>query len=178
MIGPSPGRFLGVKRGQDWSERPLSSIMRAVVTSNDTERALQQRIFQQSTLADLATIRQFVRGAAAAGGLAGAALEELIVAVDEAASNIIRHGHQGRPADITVIVAHGPDAVEVTLLDQGPAFDPDSAPPPNTDLPLGQRPFGGMGVQLMRELCDGLHYRRDPGGRNELRLLKKIGRDG
>jgi serine/threonine-protein kinase RsbW len=158
----------------DWAERPLSSMLRAVVMSNSRERILHEQVFRQATLDDLAAIRQFVRRVCAGCGLIGPALEELIVAVNEATSNIVRHGFQGRPADITVSVTCGQNAVQVTLLDQGPAFDPDSAPRPDTTLPLEQRPFGGMGVQLMRELCDGLQYRRDPGGRNELCLVKKI----
>ncbi|MGD8586292.1 MAG: ATP-binding protein [Chloroflexota bacterium] len=148
-----------------------------VVTSSDTERVSHERVFKQATLDDLASIREYVRGAAASGGLAGVDLEELIVAVNEATSNIIRHGFRGRPANIKVVVACDPEAVEVILRDEGPAFDPDSAPRPDTSLSLAERPFGGMGVQLMRELCDELHYRREPAGGNELRLMKKLSQD-
>ncbi len=149
--------------------------MPTIVMSSDTERVLDERLFQAATLADLVSMRDFVRRAAAAAGLAGPALEELVVAVNEAASNIIRHGFEGQPADITVVVAHKVDAVTVTLRDQGPAFDPADAPRPDTSLPLAKRPFGGMGVALIRELCDGLDYRRDAGDVNALRLLKKLG---
>ena len=156
-----------------WQARPLSSIMRAVDTSRNRGPGLHERVFWQVTLGDLATIRDFVRGAAACGGLSGTDVEELVVTVDEAASNIVRHGFRGKPEDIAVTVACGPDAVEVTLVDHIPAFDPREAPAPDTSLPLEARPLGGMGVYLMRELCDDLVYRRSPGGGNELRLLKK-----
>ena len=158
-----------------WRARPLSSIMRAVDTSNNSGPVLQEQTFRQVTLGDLVTIRHFIRQAAASCGLVSTDLEELVVAVDEAATNIVCHGFQGRPADIAVAVACGPDAVEVTLVDQGPAFDPQEPPPPDTSLPLEARPSGGMGVHLMREFCDELDYRREPGGGNELRLLKKKG---
>lgn len=149
--------------------------MRAVDTSRERGPGLHERVFRQATLGDLVTIREFVRGAAASGGLSDTDIEELVVAVDEAATNIVRHGFQGRPADIAVTVVCGPDAVEVTLVDQGPAFDPRKAPPPDMSLPLEARPPGGMGVQLMREFCDDLAYRRSPDGGNELHLLKKRG---
>jgi len=141
--------------------------------SSDSGQTVQERLFRQVTLGDLAAIRHYVRQAAEAGGLDGTALEELVVAANEALSNIIRHGFKGQPADISVTIACSPEAVEVTLRDQGPAFDPHDAPPPDTSLPLEQRPFGGLGVQLMRELCDEMRYRREAGSGNELRLLKK-----
>jgi serine/threonine-protein kinase RsbW len=148
--------------------------MRAVDTDSEAGQLSRERVFQQVTLDDLVALRRFVRQTAVAAGFAGPALEELIVAVNEAASNIVRHGFQGQPADITVVVSCETDTVEVTLLDHGPAFDPDDAPRPDTSLPLAQRPFGGLGVQLMRDLCSGLAYRRDPDGRNELRLSKQM----
>lgn len=140
----------------------------------DTGRASQERLFRQATLGDLAAMRDYVRRTAAAAGFNGPALEELIVAVNEAASNIVRHGFQGQPADISLAVTCDPDQVEVTLVDRGPAFDPRDATRPDTSLPLDQRPFGGLGVQLMRDLCNGFHYRRDGDGRNVLRLSKKM----
>ena len=142
--------------------------------SSDSGQTVQEQLFRQVTLGDLAAIRRYVRQAAAAGGLDGTALEELVLAANEALSNIIRHGFKGQPADISVTVACSPEAIEVTLRDQGPAFDPHDAPPPDTSLPLEQRPFGGLGVQLMRELCDGLEYRRETSGLNELRLQKRM----
>jgi serine/threonine-protein kinase RsbW len=142
--------------------------------SNDTGRVLHERLFQQVTPGDLATLRNFVRQAAGSCGLTGEDLEELVVAVNEAMSNIVRHGFHGQPADIKVVVVRGQDAVEVILRDRGPAFDPQSVPAPDRSLPLAERPFGGMGVQLMRELCDELRYQRDAAGRNELRLLKRL----
>jgi anti-sigma regulatory factor (Ser/Thr protein kinase) len=47
-------------------------------------------------------------------------------------------------------------------------------PSPDMTRPLDDRPFGGMGVHIMRPFCDELSYCRDPRGGNELILLKRI----
>ena len=138
------------------------------------ELVFQELIFRQVTPDDYNAIRRYVREAAGAGGFGGAALEELIVAVNEAVANIVRHGFGQEAADITVKVTGGRDVVEVTLIDRGPAYDPTTAPAPDTTLALEQRPFGGLGVHMMREFCDELRYRRDPRGLNELTLMKRF----
>jgi serine/threonine-protein kinase RsbW len=134
------------------------------------------RVFHDVTLGDLGQIRDFVRETTATGGCEPAVVEELVVAVNEAAANIVRHGYQNEPGEIRVTVVCSPDMVKVTLLDACPVFDPTTVPTPDTTLPLGERPFGGMGVHMMRTFCDELSYRSDSGGGNELILLKRIER--
>jgi anti-sigma regulatory factor (Ser/Thr protein kinase) len=62
----------------------------------------------------------------------------------------------------------------VTLLDTCLGFDPTTVSSPDTSLPLAERPFGGMGVHMMREFCDELTYRRTENNENELTLLKHV----
>ena len=134
------------------------------------------RVFHDVTLDDLGKIRRYVRETAAAGACDLAAIDELIVAMNEAVSNIVRHGYQNEPGDIRVTVICSIEWVKVTLLDDCHHFDPTSVPSPDTTLPLAERPFGGMGVHMMRSFCDELSYCRDSNGGNELTLLKRIDR--
>ena len=126
-----------------------------------------------ANLKNLATIRRFVEGAAKSGDGNPEAITDMIIAMNEAATNIIVHGYQGQPAIIEVEVGYNKDALVVCLRDQAPTFDPTSAPAPDLTLPLEQRPFGGMGIHMMRQLTDELTYRTTPDGRNELTLVKK-----
>jgi len=134
-------------------------------------------IFHDVTLADLGQIRRYVRETTVACGCAPAALDELIVAVNEAVANIIRHGYQNEPGRIKVSIVCAEELIKVLLLDDGPAFDPTTLSSPDTTLPLAQRPFGGLGVHMMRDFCDELNYRSDPRGRNELTLIKRFDRE-
>lgn len=134
------------------------------------------RVFHDVTLGDLGQIRNYVRETAVARGCELAAVDELIVAVNEALANIVRHSYQNQPGEIKVTVICSRDVVQVILLDEGPGFDPTKVPSPDTTRPLAERPFGGMGVHMMRNFCDELRYSRHSPGGNELILLKRIAR--
>lgn len=134
------------------------------------------RVFQDAALGDLGQIRQYVRETAVSFGCEPAAAEELVVAVNEAAANIIRHGYKSQPGNIQVTIISDVDTVQVRLHDKAPRFDPTTVANPDTTLVLEERPFGGMGVHMMRSFCDGLSYRRNSQGENELTLLKRISR--
>ena len=135
-----------------------------------------ERVFHDVSLEDLGGIRDYVRETAVAGGCDTEAIDELIVAVNEAVANIVRHSYQNEPGTIGVTIACRDDMIKVTLLDDGPGFDPTAVPSPDTTLPLAERPFGGMGVHMMRTFCDELSYRSGSRGGNELILLKRIER--
>ena len=121
---------------------------------------------------DLARIRRFVQDTATALRCDSSAVQDLILAVDEAATNIIVHGYQCQPGPIEIEVRQIGDSVMVRLRDQAPLFDPTLVPPPNIELPLEQRPFGGMGIHMIRQVVDELFYCATPDGANELTLLK------
>ena len=131
------------------------------------------RVFHDVAVGDLGRIRRYVHDTAVAGGCEAEAVDELIVAVNEAIINIVRHGYQNEPGEIKVIVDCGPELIAVILLDDAPGFDPTLAPSPDTMLPLQERPLGGMGVHMRRAFCDELSYRRLPAGGNELTMLKR-----
>lgn len=92
------------------------------------------------------------------------------LAVEELVSNVIRHGSDGaRKPRIEVSLTITSDEVTVVIEDDAPAFDPLSAPPPDFDLPIEERPIGGLGLHLVRQLSHELAYRR-AGGRNVVEI--------
>jgi serine/threonine-protein kinase RsbW len=123
----------------------------------------------------LAEIRHFVERAAAALGAGQEAIDDLVLAVDEAATNIVVHGYQGQPGLIEVEVRREGQALLVRLRDGAPPFDPTQFPLPDVTLPLEMRPLGGLGVFLMRQSVGDMTYRVTPEGGNELTLIKHIG---
>ena len=58
--------------------------------------------------ADLAPIRDFVRQQALELGMGARDVQDLVLVVDEIATNIMRHGYGGRPGQIEVEVGGGP----------------------------------------------------------------------
>ena len=132
----------------------------------------------EADLENLSHIRRFVQEKAAALGADTEAVSDLLMATNEAAANIMVHGYQGSSGVIDVEVAQNGDYLEVCLRDQAPPFDPTTVPAPDITLPLEQRPYGGMGIHLVRELTDKMIYRFSPQAENELVLAKRLNISG
>lgn len=96
------------------------------------------------------------------------------VALDELLANLLSHGMAGVDAGaLTIEVEPDQERLTVTLVDDGPPFDPFSERAPDTTLSVEDRPVGGLGIHLVRELMDEVSYeRRD--GRNVVTLVKQL----
>ena len=123
-------------------------------------------------LDELAEVRRFVREAAASADAPIDCLDDLVQAVDEAATNAIVHGYRGRPGWLDIAVGFDGERFDVTIEDGAPAFDPTSFPEPDLAVPPERRTPGGMGVHLMRAATDKMSWRPRPGGGNILRLVR------
>jgi len=134
---------------------------------------MESRLRIAAELKNLSVIRRFVQDGAAALDADPDALSDMLLAMNEAAANIIVHGYQGQPGMIEIEARRTRDSLVVCLRDQATLFDPTGVPPPDLTLPLERRPFGGMGVYLMRQLVDEVTYRVTPQGGNELTLVKE-----
>jgi serine/threonine-protein kinase RsbW len=126
-------------------------------------------------LKNLAAIRDFVRESAAVLDVAPAIISDLLLAVDEAATNVIIHGYRGQPGTIEIEVKREAMDAVARVRDDAPPFDPTGVPAPDLARPLEERPPGGLGIYLIRQYMDEVIYRLMPQGGNELTLKKRIG---
>ena len=117
----------------------------------------------------LRLIRRVVREFSARAGLDSKTTHEVILAVDEAVSNVIKHSYKGDPDQkISLRCDRVEGGVEVEVRDQGEPFDPAQrkTPPPDELRP------GGRGVYLIRSVMDEVEYWRD-GATNCVRMTKR-----
>jgi serine/threonine-protein kinase RsbW len=115
-----------------------------------------------ATLDSLGAIAEFVMAAAASAGLDKRASYHLRLAVDETATNIIVHGYTkaGLQGELKLSADIDDRSLTVSIEDTGVTFDPRQAAAPDTDLPLEQRPIGGLGVYLAVKSVDEFLYER------------------
>ncbi|MDX2079474.1 MAG: ATP-binding protein [Terrimicrobiaceae bacterium] len=100
--------------------------------------------------------------------LARLALEELV-------TNIVKYGHEDKAnheIQVAADVCNGEFAL--CISDDGHEFDPTAATDPDTTLPAEERPIGGLGLFLVRNMADAMEYRRED-GRNVVTVRKKLG---
>ncbi len=96
---------------------------------------------------------------------------QLELAVNEAASNIMRHAYGGRPDQPIQIEADVfADRIVIRLSDWGVAFDPDQVAPPRFD---GSQE-GGFGWFIITQSFDEVKYARDEQGKNCICLTKYL----
>ncbi len=125
-------------------------------------------------LKNLSQIRDFVEVAALGLGFDPEGIHNLQLAVDEAATNVMLHGYQGRGGPLEIEVKQAQHDLLVWLRDEAAPFDPTTVSPPDLTLPLSQRPIGGLGIHLIRQTMDEIRHQATPTGGNELTLVKHI----
>ncbi len=96
------------------------------------------------------------------------------LALEEAFANIVQYGYgvQG-PHKIDLLFQMKDNQLVITITDDGQAFDPTKKDAPDTTLPAGARPVGGLGIFLVRKIMDTVAYKRI-NNMNQLILTKKI----
>ena len=120
----------------------------------------------------LKEIRAAVREAAEACGCGPGCAQDMVIAVDEACQNIIRHGYAGDPqGSIELRIEHSGESLVFSLRDWARPVDPAEVKPRDLD---DLRP-GGLGTHLMREAMDECEFVEPPPGcSNLLRMVKRI----
>ncbi len=129
--------------------------------------------YSTATVRDLNDIREFLESAILTLGGDDDIAGDLVLAVNEAVTNILLHGYDEKPGPVSVSVEAGGGDLLVRLIDDAPPFDPTTVPPPDINLPLEDRPLGGLGVHMMRQLTDELAYRLTDEGKNDLSFIKR-----
>jgi serine/threonine-protein kinase RsbW len=99
---------------------------------------------------------------------------QLNLVCDELITNTILYGFRADEIHtIRVAVTKDPKGIELTIMDDGLAFDPFSLSSPALDLEMDEREIGGLGIHFVRETMDEVSYERI-GCFNIIRL-KKMG---
>jgi serine/threonine-protein kinase RsbW len=124
---------------------------------------------------NLLVIREFVSEEARAFGFSDEDAANIILAVDEACTNIIKHAYQyATDKEIEVTVLRKNRSFEIRIFDNGRSFDPSTIRQPDLKEHIGHRKRGGLGVYLMKKLMDKVEYDFHKGKRNEVRLIKNL----
>ena len=107
-------------------------------------------------------------------GLPATVMHDVHLVVEEVACNVINHGaEQGREPSLELLASVEGNRLAMEFRDNGRAFDPLSQPPPDLDADIEDRPIGGLGVHLIKELAEQVAYTRDD-HHNILRIVLHI----
>jgi sigma-B regulation protein RsbU (phosphoserine phosphatase) len=158
------------------SDRLNDDLTCVAVKIVDAERPLAHAELDiRSDFADLRRARAFVREVChlVPGDVLGdQEIARLELAVNEAASNIMKHAYRGRRDQRIQIDGDAyPDRVAIRLHHLGDPFTLEAAPPPALD---GSRE-SGFGVFLMTNSVSDVQYSRDDRGKHCIALVQNRG---
>ena len=96
------------------------------------------------------------------------------LALEEAVSNVMLYAYpKGTDGMVDVDAILFKEALEFIIVDSGVPFDPTVAPEIDLNAPVEERPIGGLGIHLVRQLMDVVSYERKE-NRNYLRMKKYL----
>jgi serine/threonine-protein kinase RsbW len=136
---------------------------------------LKDRLVVSNDTKHLILVRDFVSRLIRQSRLAREEENKVILAVDEAVTNIIEHGYdEGAEGAIEVEVDAGNEQFKITIRDSGRVFNPESISDPDMKEHIQRGHKKGLGIFLMRQIMDEVRYKFKDGVKNELTLVKFI----
>jgi serine phosphatase RsbU (regulator of sigma subunit)/anti-sigma regulatory factor (Ser/Thr protein kinase) len=102
------------------------------------------------------------------------ALKKTEVAIEEAVVNIVKYSQaEWMELGVRGFVDERMSGLEVTLRDNGIAFDPTKQAEVDAEQVMAERQIGGLGIALLRKIADEVRYSRT-NEINELTILKNL----
>jgi len=168
---PATERLEALVRSLDDSGGLLDDITLVVIEDRRSGAAAAFERRYPARPEELAAIRAAVGGAARAMGCGESMVGDVVLAVDEACQNIIRHAYHGGEGDIVLRLDREDDRLVIRLMDFAPAVDVAKIHPRSLDE---VRP-GGLGTHLMRSIMDHVDFLPPPAGiGNLLQMVRRI----
>jgi len=137
-----------------------------VTVETTTELSLPSRIDTVATAA--AAVAEFLGRL----GISDEAAFRIDMAVREAVTNAVLHGNrQDEEKVVDINLKSSPEAVEISVHDQGPGFNPEEVPDPTTQENILKT--SGRGIFFMRTFMDEVDWLIRPGGGTTVRMIKR-----
>lgn len=127
-----------------------------------------------NNIAEISQLAPFLDEVAEAYGIAPDVSFKLNLALDEALANSISYAYpEGTEGSITLEADVDGDDLLFHLIDEGTPFDPTKEGDVDITLSVEERPIGGLGIFLIKQMMDSVTYKRVD-NKNILELRKKI----
>jgi serine/threonine-protein kinase RsbW len=135
--------------------------------------SVKDRLTISNDTRHLLALRDFTSRAARQGPLSAEDVHKIVLAIDEAVTNIIEHGYnKGETGTIELQADWEGGKFQVVIRDSARVFNPESIPAPDMAEHVKAGRKKGLGLFLMRQIMDEVRYRYKDGVQNELTLVK------
>lgn len=123
---------------------------------------------------EVAALSTFVKQVAEHLSLDKSLTGKLRLAVEEAVVNVMEYAYPaGSTGEVNIRATSNGHRLKFIITDSGVSFNPTEVSTADTTLSAEERPVGGLGILLVRQLMDSINYERVD-GKNVLTLIKTI----
>lgn len=134
-----------------------------------------QALTLHNDVGEMTLLAPFIEESCDAFGVSPDIAFQLQLVLDEAVANVVNYAYSESGQEFQVTIDKVDAQLVVQVVDHGIPFDPtqDSVAPDIT-LSVEERPIGGLGIFLIKEMMDEVEYQRQ-GDSNILTMKKNIG---
>jgi Serine phosphatase RsbU, regulator of sigma subunit len=137
------------------------------------EDAKTRRLTLKNDVDELTKLPEFVDTVCEEAGVDMALIASLNLALEEAVTNVVLYAYVGGEGTVDIDAVYTNKNLRFIITDSGIAFDPTKKEEADTTLSAEERPIGGLGIHLVRQIMDSVNYERI-NGKNILTLIKKL----
>jgi serine/threonine-protein kinase RsbW len=135
-----------------------------------------KRITLESDLANLSKAREFIAKAAREAGASSPEITKIEISCDEWSANIIEHGLGRNIKRYFTIECKGAEGRFVVIYEhEGPRFNPIEQEVIDVNDHFSESKERGLGIYIMREMMDEIHYEYINSKINRLTIVKYLG---
>ena len=135
---------------------------------------MEKRLVLQNEISEISKLAQFIDELGEEFGLPSELVFNLNLVLEEAVSNVILYAYPKEEHETIIFTARkSEDQLLFVLTDTGKEFDPTQMPDADITLSAEERPIGGLGIFLIRQIMNKVEYQRID-GQNVLTLSKEL----
>ena len=135
---------------------------------------MEKKLILQNEVAEISNLAIFIEDLGEEFGLSPELVFNLNLVLEEAVSNVILYAYPKEEHQTISLIARKKDNQLIFVLtDSGKEFDPTQAPDADITLSAEDRPIGGLGIFLIRQIMNTVEYQRIE-GKNILTLGKEL----
>ena len=135
-----------------------------------------QQLVISNKVEEISKLASFVDEVCEKSGVDSTLSMNLNLALEEAVTNVILYAYpegMEERIEIEAVCNPSPKRLKFIISDWGKAFDPTAKDDVDITMSAEERPIGGLGIHLIRQIMDSVNYERLE-GKNILTLRKKL----
>ena len=165
-----------VRQFTDQAEQNDDQTMLAIqyTKEQDKNARLCRSITLSNNIDEVPQLAEFVDEFCETVGVDMSTAMSLNLALEEAVVNVMDYAYTaGTKGNVNIEAKANDQRLKFVITDWGTPFDPTAKSEVDTTLSAEERPIGGLGIHMVRQIMDSINYERID-GKNVLTLRKKL----